>query len=127
LGLAYRFRGFIHYHHGCVHARQHAGKYDSGEVAESSTSGLAGNRERESHRAWFQLLKSQSLLPMTHLLQQGYTNSIRQVVLILSNNPYDPMRGGCFFFLKPPHCHSIIKEPKEAKTEAGNQARIGLQ
>jgi hypothetical protein len=46
LGLAYRFRGLVHYHHGgecgVLQTNIHAG-----EGAESFTSWLTGNKKRE--------------------------------------------------------------------------------
>jgi len=40
LGLAYRFRGLVHYHHG----RKHNGTQADTMLEKSSTSGLAGSR-----------------------------------------------------------------------------------
>jgi hypothetical protein len=43
--------GFV-YKHQWQEAWQHAGRCGAGEVAESSTSGLAGGRKRVRHWAW---------------------------------------------------------------------------
>jgi hypothetical protein len=43
--MAYSFRGLVPYHHGREHG-SHAGRHGAGELAEISTSGSAGSRER---------------------------------------------------------------------------------
>ena len=46
LGLAYSFTGLVHYHHGDKHGGMQI-VCSPGEVAESSTSGLAGSKTKE--------------------------------------------------------------------------------
>ena len=53
LGLAYSFRGSVHYHHGGMHGGWQAGRHGAGEGAERSISGSTGRRKRQ--RAAFSL------------------------------------------------------------------------
>ena len=72
IGTGLQFRGLVHYCHG----RKQGGIIDghgSGEVAESSTSGSAGSRKRET-LAWLVHLKLQSPSLVKHFPQQGHTS-----------------------------------------------------
>jgi hypothetical protein len=55
----------------------HAGRHSAREGVESSTSGLAGNRQSKWHWIWLELLIPQSPSPVTHFLQDQ-TYSIQQ-------------------------------------------------
>jgi hypothetical protein len=74
-GAGLEFRGLIQYHHGREHGAKPACRPGAGEVAETSTSGLAVSRKQVSLLAWLELLKPQSPPPVTHFVQQDHTYS----------------------------------------------------
>ena len=66
LRVGLQFRGLVYCHHG----RKHGGM-QADVVAESSTSELSGSSNREWQWAWLELLKPQSLLPVTHFFNRA--------------------------------------------------------
>ena len=77
VGLAYSFRGLVHYCHG----RKHDGRHGAGEGAKSSTSWSIGSRIESNTVARLEILRPQSSVPechtsstRPHLLQQGHTS-----------------------------------------------------
>jgi len=67
LGLAYRFRGSVHYHQGRSVAA--SGRHGAGG-AESSASSSEGSQEEIEHP---QAARSLQAHPQQHFLQQGHT------------------------------------------------------
>lgn len=63
LGLAYRFSGLVHYHHGGEHGGRQAGRHSVGDVLRAP-SDLPGKG-----LAWHGLLTSQSQPLVMHFLQ----------------------------------------------------------
>jgi hypothetical protein len=74
LGLAYRFRGLVHYHHGGKHGSMQADIVLE-ELRALHLDPQAAEGDSVPHWAYLEHGRPQSLPPLTHFFQQGYTYS----------------------------------------------------
>ena len=82
IGANLHIKGLDHYHYGRIWQR--AGRHVAGEGTESSISGSAGSKERETHWPALRILRPQSLPQVIHLLQPGHISFNKAIIVPLS-------------------------------------------